>query len=58
MNVKSLLAEILNAVFSHERDKVKTQKPDVYLNQRKQLWYGLMNRVDDAEDGGEKPDES
>ena len=38
MNVKRLLAEILNAVVSHERDKVKTQNPDVYLNQRKQLW--------------------
>ena len=58
MNVKGLLAEILNAVVNHERDKVKTQKPDDYLNQKKQLWYGMMNRVDDAEDGGEAPKES
>ena len=58
MNVKGLLKEIVNAVVNHERDKVRTQKPDDYLNQKKQLWYGLMNRVDDVEDGGEKKDNS
>ena len=58
MNLKGLLAEILNAVVNHERDKVRTQKRDDYLNQKKQLWYGLMNRVDDAEDGGEKKEKS
>ena len=58
MNLKGLLTEILNAVVKHERDKVRTQKRDDYLNQKKQLWYGLMNRVDDAEDGGEKKDNS
>ena len=58
MNVKGLLAEILNAMVNHERNKVKTQKPDDYLNQKKQLWYGMMNRVDDAEDSGEAPKES
>ena len=58
MDLKGLLAEILNAVVNHERNKVKTQKPDDYLNQKKQLWYGMMNRVDDAEDSGEAPKES
>ena len=58
MNVKGLLKEIVNAVVNHERDKVRTQKPDDYLNQKKQLWYGLMNRVDDVEDGGERKDNS
>ena len=58
MNVKGLLKEIVNAVVNHERDKVRTQKPDDYLNQKKQLWYGLMNRVDDVEDGGEKKNNS
>ena len=58
MNLKNLLSEILHTVVNHERNKVRTQKPDYYLNQKKQLWYGMMNRVDDAEDGGEKTDES
>ena len=50
MDLKGLLAEILNAVVNHERDKVKTQKPDYYLNQKKQLWYGMMNRVDEDDE--------
>ena len=58
MDLTGLLAEILNAVVNHERNKVKTQKPDDYLNQKKQLWYGMMNRVDDADDSGEAPKES
>ena len=55
MNVRNLLSEILEAVVNHERNKVRTQKPDYYLNQKKQLWYGMMNRVDDGEDDGQKP---
>ena len=55
MNLKNLLSEILHTVVNHERNKVRTQKPDYYLNQKKQLWYGMMNRVDDGKDRGEKP---
>ena len=55
MKKNGLLAEILNAVVSHEKNKVRTEKPDYYLNQKKQLWYGLMNQVDEdaprAKDG-------
>ena len=58
MDLKGLLAEILNAVVNHERDKVKTQKPDDYLNQKKQLWYGMMNQVDDAQDEAQKSNPS
>lgn len=46
MKKDGLLAEILNAVVHHERNKVKNRKPDYYLNQKKQLWYAMMNRVD------------
>ena len=55
MNVRNLLSEILEAVVNHERNKVRTQKPDYYLNQKKQLWYGMMNRVDDGEDDAQNP---
>ena len=58
MNLKNLLSEILHAVVNHERDKVRTQKPDYYLNQKKQLWYGMMNRVDDAQDETQKSKQS
>ena len=46
MKKDGLLAEILDAVVKHERKKVKTSKIDYYLNQKKQLWYGLMNSLD------------
>lgn len=58
MKIRQMLAEVLNAVVSHERDKVKAQKPDLYLNQKKQLWYGLMNRVDDGESADEDSTDS
>ena len=58
MKNKGLLAQILNAVVNHEKHKVRTQKPDYYLNQKKQLWYGMMNQVDGDDpppkDGAEK----
>ncbi|MBQ3269000.1 MAG: hypothetical protein IJH09_03670 [Clostridia bacterium] len=53
MKKDGLLAEILNAVVQHNKKKVRTEKPDYYLNQKKQLWYGMMNRVDGDE--GEAP---
>jgi hypothetical protein len=49
MKKESLLSEILSAIVNHERDKAKSEKPDYFLNQKKQLWYGLMNRVDEDE---------
>ena len=58
MKKDGLLAEILNAVVSHEKKKVRTSKPDYYLNQKKQLWYGLMNSLEPEEDTpeeGKKP---
>ena len=58
MNLKNLLSEILHAVVNHERSKVRTQKPDYYLNQKKQLWYGMMNQVDDAQDEAQKSNPS
>lgn len=54
MKKDGLLAEILNAVVKHEKDKAATEKPDYYLNQKKQLWYGMMNRLEpDEKDEGE-----
>lgn len=47
MKKDGLLAEILNAVVQYNKKKVKTGKPDYYLNQKKQIWYGMMNRVDE-----------
>lgn len=55
MKKDGLLAELINAVVQHEKKKVKTEKPDYYLNQKKQLWYGMMSQVDEEKDGKENP---
>ena len=47
MKRNNVLSQVINAVISNEKNKAKTRKPDYFLNQKKQLWYGLMNRVDD-----------
>ena len=57
MKKNGLLAEILDAVVNYERKKVKTSKPDYYLNQKKQLWYGLMNSLDGDAEKSEQPPE-
>ena len=58
MKKDGLLAEILNAVVNHERTKVRRDKPDYYLNQKKQLWYLLMNQIDGAPPQAEKEQKS
>ena len=58
MKKDRLLAEILSAVVNHNRRKARDDKPDYYLNQKKQLWYGLMNRVDEETPIQEKPERS
>ena len=59
MKKDGLLAEILEAVVNHERKKVKTSKPNYFLNQKKQLWYGLMNSLDEEPpEEGAKDDSS
>ena len=54
MKKDGFLASILRAVVEEEIKKVTKKRPDIVFNQKKQLWYMLMNEVDreanDAED--------
>ena len=47
MKKNGLLAEMLDAVIQYNRKKIKTSKPNPFLNQKKQLWFGMMNIVDE-----------
>jgi len=59
MKKDGLLAEILNVVVRHNRKKIKDGKHDAFLNQKKQLWYWMMNVVDgDPESGESAPEET
>lgn len=51
MKKDGLLTDILKAVIDSNKSKVKTSKPDSFLNQKKQLWFGMMNAVDDPATG-------
>ena len=41
-----LVAGILEALVEEERKKVAEKRPDIAYNQKKQLWYLMMNQVD------------
>ena len=47
MKKDGFFAEVLCAVVAHHKKRVKTDPPDYFLNQKKQLWYAMMNAVDD-----------
>ena len=41
-----LVAGILEALVEEERKKKKKKRPDIAYNQKKQLWYLMMNQID------------
>ena len=53
MRKDSFFAEALRAVVAHHKKKVREDPPDYFLNQKKQLWYGMMSIVDSDEDAQE-----
>lgn len=57
MKKDGLLAEMISAVVQHNKEKIRTSRPNYYLNQKKQLWYGMMNVIDGAE-SEEQPKET
>ena len=53
MRKDGFFAEALRAVVAQQKKKVRTNPPDYFLNQKKQLWYGMMSIVDSDEDAQE-----
>ena len=59
MKKDGLLAGIIQAVVNEEKKKAASGKtPDIVFNQKKQLWYLLMNQIDDAPPQAEKEQKS
>ena len=51
MKKDGLFAGIIQAVVSEEKKKAASGKtPDIVFNQKKQLWYLMMNQVDGSPD--------
>ncbi|MBQ8075708.1 MAG: hypothetical protein IJ237_06960 [Oscillospiraceae bacterium] len=54
MKKDGFLAAILQAAVEEEKKKYADKKPNWYTDQKKQLWYMLMNQVDKEPDTEEK----
>ena len=50
MKKDGFLASVLRSVVEEEKKKVTEKRPDIAFNQKKQLWYMLMNQVDKETD--------
>ena len=50
MKKDGFFAELLRAVVKQNKKRVRNNPPDYFLDQKKQLWYAMMNAVDAEED--------
>ena len=50
MKKDGFFAEALRAIVAQHKKNVRTKDPNLFLNQKKQLWYAMMYAVDKEED--------
>lgn len=60
MEKQGLFRAIVNAVVQEEKKKYARKPRDLFYDQKKQRWYGIMNLMDEleAEKKGEKPSDT
>ena len=59
MKKDGLFAGIIQAVVNEEKKKAASGKtPDIAFNQKKQLWYMMMNQIDGTPDQAEDEQEA
>lgn len=61
MKENGLFRSIVNAVVQEEKKKYTTKPRDLFIDQKKQRWYRIMNFIDDLESENpeaESPSES
>ena len=49
MEKQGLFRSIINAVVQEEKKKFAAKPRDLFLDQKKQRWYGIMNLLDELE---------
>ena len=57
MEKKNLFQAIVNAVVQEEKKKYARKPRDLFIDQKKQHWYRIMNFLDELEEQ-ENPDEA
>ena len=50
MKKDGFFAEALRAIVAQHKKNVREKDPNLFLNQKKQLWYAMMYAVDKEED--------
>ena len=55
MKKNGFFSQLIKATVEEEKKKYAGTQPDIFTNQKKQMWYFLMNQIDGAE---EKNDEN
>ena len=54
MKKDGYFAKFLQFFIDFNKDRVKKEEPSMFLRQKNQLWFGLMNIVDDDLDPKDK----
>ena len=54
MKKDGFFAEALCAIVAQHKKNVREKDPNLFLNQKKQLWYAMMYAVDKEEDAREQ----
>lgn len=49
MKKDGLLGQLIKATVEEEKKKYAGKEPDIFTNQKKQMWYFLMNQIDGAQ---------
>ena len=50
MKKDGFVAEALSAIVAHHKKRAREGSPNLFLDQKKQLWYAMMYAVDKEED--------
>lgn len=49
MKKDGIFSQLLKATVEEEKKRYANSPPDIFTNQKKQMWYFLMNQIDGTE---------
>ena len=58
MKKDGLFSQLLKATVEEEKKKYANKPPDLFTNQKKQMWYFLMNQIDGSQEDPESASEN
>lgn len=58
MKKDGLFSQLIKATVEEEKKKYANVEPDIFTNQKKQMWYFLMNQIDAPQEEGKETKDS